>query len=90
EFYWIPYGRNALVKRNNRLPAGQPAAPLSAARRFYEYEVMENAGFGLLCRAGRRAPRRCVSWSLSTRSRPGPHPRCWPSCAGRCPSWPTR
>ncbi|HEY0719204.1 MAG TPA: FAD-binding protein, partial [Streptosporangiaceae bacterium] len=29
EFYWIPYGRNALVKRNNRLPAGQPAAPLS-------------------------------------------------------------
>ena len=57
EFYWIPYGRNALVKQNNRLPAGQQPAPLSAARRFYEYEVMENAGFGLLCRTGRRAPR---------------------------------
>src|ERR1700761_1219846 len=57
EFYWIPYGRNALVKQNNRLPAGQQAAPLSAARRFYEYEVMENAGFGLLCRAGRRGGR---------------------------------
>src|SRR6202012_4278632 len=31
EFYWIPNGRNALVKQNNRLPAGQQAAPLSAA-----------------------------------------------------------
>jgi FAD-linked oxidoreductase len=74
EFYWIPYGRNALVKRNDRLPAGQPANPLSAARRFYEYEVMENAGFGLLCRAGRRAPRliprlnRVTSAALSQRS----------------------
>jgi FAD-linked oxidoreductase len=74
EFYWIPNGRNALVKQNNRLPAGQQAAPLSAARRFYEYEVMENAGFGLLCRAGRRAPRiiprlnRITSAGLSRRS----------------------
>jgi L-gulono-1,4-lactone dehydrogenase len=57
EFYWFPYGRNALVKRNNRAPAGAAAAPLSPPRRFYEYEVMENAGFGLLCRAGRAAPR---------------------------------
>ncbi len=57
EFYWFPYGRNALVKRNNRAPAGAVAAPLSPPRRFYEYEVMENAGFGLLCRAGRAAPR---------------------------------
>ena len=74
EFYWIPNGRNALVKQNNRLPAGQQAAPLSAARRFYEYEVMENAAFGLLCRAGRRAPRiiprlnRITSAALSRRS----------------------
>ena len=22
EFYWFPYGRQALVKRNNRVPAG--------------------------------------------------------------------
>jgi L-gulono-1,4-lactone dehydrogenase len=57
EFYWFPYGRNALVKRNNRVPAGTAAAPLSRPRRFYEYEVMENAGFGLLCRAGRATPR---------------------------------
>lgn len=74
EFYWIPYGRNALVKRNNRVPAGQDPAPLSAARRFYEYEIMENAGFGLLCRAGRLVPRliprlnRLTSAALSRRS----------------------
>jgi L-gulono-1,4-lactone dehydrogenase len=74
EFYWIPYGRNALVKQNNRVPAGQQAAPLSAARRFYEYEVMENAGFGLLCRTGRAVPRliprlnRITSAALSRRS----------------------
>jgi L-gulono-1,4-lactone dehydrogenase len=74
EFYWIPYGRNALVKRNNRLAAGQQARPLSAARRFYEYEVMENAAFGLLCRTGRRAPRiiprlnQITSAALSRRS----------------------
>jgi FAD-linked oxidoreductase len=57
EFYWFPYGRNALVKRNNRSPEGTAAAPLSPPRRFYEYQVMENAGFGLLCRTGRAAPR---------------------------------
>ncbi len=74
EFYWIPYGRNALVKQNNRIPAGQQARPLSAARRFYEYEVMENAGFGLLCRTGRAVPQliprlnRITSAALSRRS----------------------
>jgi len=74
EFYWIPYGRNALVKRNNRLAAGRTAAPLPPVRRFYEYEVMENAGFGLLCRTGRAAPRliprlnKLTSAALSRRS----------------------
>jgi FAD-linked oxidoreductase len=67
EFYWFPYGSNALVKRNNRLaggvgPAGAPGAgavppPLPAWRRFWEFEVMENAGFGALCRLGRARPR---------------------------------
>jgi L-gulono-1,4-lactone dehydrogenase len=95
EFYWFPYGRNALVKRNNRVaPAGQTpagAGPPPAAgaglpppprdpvampgwRRFWEFEVMENAGFGTLCRIGRAAPRlvpalnRFSSAALSTRS----------------------
>ncbi|MBK1784493.1 D-arabinono-1,4-lactone oxidase [Prauserella cavernicola] len=73
EFYWFPYGRNALVKRNNRLPIGTTPMPLSRARRFLDYTVMENAAFGALCRAGRRVPRlvpplgRLASASLSVR-----------------------
>ncbi|WP_424183662.1 D-arabinono-1,4-lactone oxidase [Actinokineospora sp. G85] len=56
EFYWFPYGRNALVKRNNRLPADSRPQPLGPVRRFVEYEVVENAAFGALCRIGRLAP----------------------------------
>jgi FAD/FMN-containing dehydrogenase len=80
EFYWFPYGKNALVKRNNRIPRGDdppypPAArpmaktaivsgarnpavpsPMPRWRRFFEYEVMENAAFGALCRTGRAVP----------------------------------
>ncbi len=80
EFYWFPYGRKALVKRNNRLPGGGGAAaapappPLRAWRRFWEFEVMENAAFGALCRLGRARPRlipalnRFSSAALSSRS----------------------
>jgi FAD/FMN-containing dehydrogenase len=104
EFYWFPYGRQALVKRNNRLPAGDrgpgspsapailgslaspgspgrsasPPGPSVAAmpgwRRFWEFEVMENAAFGTLCRLGRARPplipalNRFSSAALSSRS----------------------
>jgi L-gulono-1,4-lactone dehydrogenase len=84
EFYWFPYGRDALVKRNNRLPGGTAGrggghsrgsgSPLPAWRRFWEFEVMENAAFGSLCRAGRAAPRlipalgKFASAALSSRS----------------------
>ncbi len=76
EFYWFPYGRQALVKRNNRLPrsGGGSGAPLPGWRRLWEFEVMENAAFGTLCRAGRAAPRlipalgRFASAALSSRS----------------------
>ena len=63
EFYWFPYGRRALVKRNNRLasrdqaPGSRVPPALPAWRRFWEFEVMENAGFGALCRLGRVSPR---------------------------------
>jgi L-gulono-1,4-lactone dehydrogenase len=63
EFYWFPYGRHALVKRNNRVPGdsgpsgGTVPPPLPAWRRFWEFEVMENIGFGALCRLGRARPR---------------------------------
>ena len=59
EFYWFPYGRQALVKRNNRLaPDGRaPSARMPGWRRVWEFEVMENAAFGTLCRLGRAVPR---------------------------------
>jgi len=98
EFYWFPYGRKALVKRNNRVRTGEltdvsaslvrgavsPEHPGDAAltapppmprwRRFWEFDVMENAAFGTLCRVGRAAPRlipplnRFSSAALSRRS----------------------
>jgi FAD-linked oxidoreductase len=79
EFYWFPYGRKALVKRNNRLSSGGSAAPgaghpMPGWRRFWEFEVMENAAFGTLCRIGRARPRliptlnRFSSAALSSRS----------------------
>jgi FAD/FMN-containing dehydrogenase len=77
EFYWFPYGGNALVKRNNRL-ADQVPPPLPGWRRFFEYEVMENAAFGALCRTGRAVPRlikplnRFAASTLSRRSYSAP------------------
>jgi L-gulono-1,4-lactone dehydrogenase len=74
EFYWFPYGQKALVKRNNRLPLDAPVRPLSRARRFFEYTVMENAVFGVVCRTGRAVPRlvqplnRLSSTALSPRN----------------------
>lgn len=56
EFYWFPYAANALTKRNNRLPAGAVPAPLSPARQFVEYRLVENTAFGALCRIGRAVP----------------------------------
>nr|CEL16052.1 probable L-gulonolactone oxidase [Kibdelosporangium sp. MJ126-NF4]CTQ93978.1 probable L-gulonolactone oxidase(EC:1.1.3.-) [Kibdelosporangium sp. MJ126-NF4] len=57
EFYWFPYGRKALVKRNDRLPLDAAARPLSRAREFFEYTVMENGVWGTMCRLGRAVPR---------------------------------
>jgi FAD-linked oxidoreductase len=73
EFYWFPYGSDALVKRNNRLPADVEREPLSRARQFLDYEIMENVAFGTLCRVGRAIPKlvrplgRFASSVLSTR-----------------------
>ena len=58
EFYWFPYGDQALVKRNRRVD--RPPPPLHPVRRFLEYDVVENAAFGTLCRIGRAVPRTAV------------------------------
>ncbi|MEV4595846.1 D-arabinono-1,4-lactone oxidase [Amycolatopsis sp. NPDC049253] len=57
EFYWFPYGKNALVKRNNRQPLGTVRKPLSRVRQFVDYELTENVAFGGLCRLGRAVPK---------------------------------
>ncbi|GAA1266818.1 D-arabinono-1,4-lactone oxidase [Saccharothrix xinjiangensis] len=54
EFHWFPHADRVILKRNNR--TDEPAAPLSAARRFYEYEVVENGAFGLVCRLAKAVP----------------------------------
>ncbi|HEY0934288.1 MAG TPA: D-arabinono-1,4-lactone oxidase [Trebonia sp.] len=78
EFYWFPYGRNALVKRNNRISGADSPAAMPSWRRFLEYEVMENAAFGALCRAGRTVPatirplNRLAAATLSRRSYSAP------------------
>lgn len=79
EFYWFPYGRNALVKRNNRVHGfAEVPPPMPAWRRLWEYEVMENGAFGALCRAGRAAPalirplNRLAAAALSARSYSAP------------------
>ena len=75
EFYWFPYGKNALVKRNNR---GTELPRMPAWRHFFEYEVMENAAFGALCRTGRAVPalikplNRFAASTLSKRSYSAP------------------
>jgi FAD-linked oxidoreductase len=77
EFYWFPYGKNALVKRNNRGPADE-GRPMPGWRRFFEYEVMENVAFGALCRTGRAVPatikplNRLAAATLSKRSYSAP------------------
>jgi L-gulono-1,4-lactone dehydrogenase len=83
EFYWFPYGKNALVKRNNRIqgdgfPGSGVPSPMPRWRRFFEYEVMENAAFGALCRTGRAVPatikplNRLAATTLSKRSYSAP------------------
>lgn len=57
EFHWFPNGRNALVKRNNRMPAGTVPRPLHGLRQLFEYEIMENVALGAICRLNRAVPR---------------------------------
>ncbi|HEX8009059.1 MAG TPA: D-arabinono-1,4-lactone oxidase, partial [Trebonia sp.] len=56
-------------------PPGHPSPPgMPAWRRFWEYDVMENAAFGALCRTGRAVPalikplNRLAAATLSKRS----------------------
>jgi L-gulono-1,4-lactone dehydrogenase len=56
EFYWFPHGRNAMVKRDNRLPANATPRPMHPVRHWLEFDVLENAALGAVCRTARLAP----------------------------------
>jgi L-gulonolactone oxidase len=55
EFFFMPGGRNAAQKVNNRTDA--PADPLPRSRYVADKLVGENLGFGLINRVARRLPR---------------------------------
>ncbi|RJQ73232.1 FAD-binding protein [Pseudonocardiaceae bacterium YIM PH 21723] len=58
EFYWLVHTGQALLKTNDRLPAGTVPQPLSPIRHWLEYDLLENTGLGLVCRIGKAMPSR--------------------------------
>ena len=57
EFFWFPHTDRTLTKRNNRVATGVAPAPLGRLRAWRDDELLSNSVFGLVCRAGRAAPR---------------------------------
>jgi L-gulono-1,4-lactone dehydrogenase len=57
EFFWFPHTDRTLTKRNNRVGPEAVASPLSRLRTWRDDELLSNTVFGLVCRAGRTAPR---------------------------------
>jgi FAD/FMN-containing dehydrogenase len=57
EFFWFPHTDRTLSKCNNRVGPDVAAAPLSRLRAWRDDELLSNSVFGLVCRAGRAAPR---------------------------------
>lgn len=56
EFYWFPHTEKALVKRNNRVPAGTERAPVGRVRHLVDDELLSNGLFEVVNRVGRRVP----------------------------------
>ena len=54
EFYWVPHTGWALTKRNRR--TDEPPAPRRRAKELYDDLLLQNLGFGALCRIGRWRP----------------------------------
>jgi FAD-linked oxidoreductase len=55
EFYWWPHTRDAQLKRNTRVPLPE-LAPLPRWKALLDDELVANALFGAVCRAGARLP----------------------------------
>jgi FAD-linked oxidoreductase len=56
EFYWFPHTDDCILKRNNRLPAGEPARPLRSWKHLLDDEIISNGVFKATCALGARAP----------------------------------
>ncbi len=56
EFYWFPHTEKALLKRNNRVPAGTERSPVGALRHALDDELLSNGLFEAVNRLGARAP----------------------------------
>ena len=54
EFYWVPHTGWALTKRNRR--TDEPPSPRSRFKELYDDILLQNVGFGALCRVGRWRP----------------------------------
>ena len=57
EFYWFPHTEKALVKRNNRVPAGTAAEPIGRFRHWLDDEFLSNEAFDVINKVVRQAPR---------------------------------
>ena len=55
EFYWWPHTRDCQLKRNTRVPVAE-LHPLPRWKALLDDELVANALFGAVCRAGVRAP----------------------------------
>jgi L-gulono-1,4-lactone dehydrogenase len=55
EFYWWPHTGDAQLKRNTRVPLAE-LAPLPRWKALLDDELVANALFGAVCRAGARVP----------------------------------
>lgn len=57
EFYWFPHTEKALIKRNNRVPAGTEPRPLGRFKHWLDDEFLSNEGFDIINKVARRTPR---------------------------------
>ena len=56
EFYWFPHTDIALTKRNNRLPPGETARPLSKTKEWLDDQFFANTLFNVVCAIGKKRP----------------------------------
>ncbi|MFE4949964.1 D-arabinono-1,4-lactone oxidase [Leifsonia sp. NPDC056665] len=56
EFYWFPHTETGLTKTNTRLPLTEPRAPLSAAGRWLDDELLANGLYRGVCAVGTVVP----------------------------------